>query len=246
MTSVAVKMGATIAPTLDEIASEWDRNVQSRAIELEGGLDQTYQRVLTPELNQLVKKFGSGKKVLDAGCGLGYLSAYLSGNGYRVVGIDISAESVKYARRRFTGPDFQESSITGFKQLHSGEFDTCVANMVFQNLVELEPNLHALYGLLSQHGILIASIPHPCFWLQTRRNGMDISFSYLETGYFKLHFKIHHGQVHPSPVTYIHRPISEYCRVLTQCGFRTVEFIEISDGEHKSDADALFCVCRKQ
>ena len=39
--------------------------------------------------------------VLDAGCGSGVISAYLSGKSRRVIGLDASADAIAFARRRF-------------------------------------------------------------------------------------------------------------------------------------------------
>ncbi len=48
----------------------------------------------------ILKEFGaSPKKILDIGCGAGFLSNYLSGLGHEVFGIDLSEESLKIARK---------------------------------------------------------------------------------------------------------------------------------------------------
>src|SRR5207237_2156474 len=43
----------------------------------------------------------AGKQVLDAGCGVGYGSACLARSAAHVVGVDVDANAVAYARRRY-------------------------------------------------------------------------------------------------------------------------------------------------
>ena len=45
--------------------------------------------------------FGVGKRVLDAACGEGYGSALMARAGARVLGVDISDETVAHARQRY-------------------------------------------------------------------------------------------------------------------------------------------------
>ena len=49
---------------------------------------------------QFAQHFANGKVVLDAGCGCGYGSDYLSHVASRVEGIDISVDAINYAKQQ--------------------------------------------------------------------------------------------------------------------------------------------------
>ena len=52
-----------------------------------------------------------GRKVVDAGCGAGRLSAHLSGAGLDVTGVDLSPEMVRVARRRHPRLSFEVGEL---------------------------------------------------------------------------------------------------------------------------------------
>ena len=52
---------------------------------------------------EFARPYCVGKHVLDAGCGVGYGSAFLSEAARSVVGVDVSADAIEYARARYGG-----------------------------------------------------------------------------------------------------------------------------------------------
>ncbi len=60
-------------------------------------LQELYYR---PVHRQLLDALPAGRQVLDAGCGTGQVLADLDGRGLRLVGLDLSAEMLRHARRR--------------------------------------------------------------------------------------------------------------------------------------------------
>src|SRR5947209_10327949 len=50
-------------------------------------------------------RLAHGKRVLDAGCGAGYGSAELAHTAQSVIGMDISAEAVEFARANYRLPN---------------------------------------------------------------------------------------------------------------------------------------------
>jgi SAM-dependent methyltransferase len=60
----------------------------------------------TIHLEAFAKALGIGRKILDAGCGPGHHSNFLHGLGHSVVGIDLSLEALRIARKFYLGPDF--------------------------------------------------------------------------------------------------------------------------------------------
>jgi SAM-dependent methyltransferase len=64
-------------------------------------------------------------RVLDVCCGTGYLAGLLAARGYRVTGIDASAEMIAYARQNVPAAAFQVADASRFHVL--GKFDGAVS-----------------------------------------------------------------------------------------------------------------------
>jgi 2-polyprenyl-3-methyl-5-hydroxy-6-metoxy-1,4-benzoquinol methylase len=234
-------------PSLDEIAAEWDRNVERRANELEDGIDGTYDGVLIPYMLRRLSECEQAERVLDVGCGLGFLANKFCEKGYKVEAIDISQKSIQYAEERFPAVKFYQSDVVSFSSTHiDTQYDVCVANMVLHNTPDLNQVTQAINSMLRPGGRLIVSIPHPRFWYRKRPIAKYIENSYLSEQFFKVAFKIRNGQTHPSPITYFHRWQNRYRDILTRSGFS----IENSDGERNSrescPPDLLLMICRKR
>lgn len=237
-----------LEPTLTEIANEWNCNVYTRAQELETKIDKTYLTVIVPfVLDTLHKLVSIEAKTLDVGCGLGHITGLISRNGYDVTGIDVAEKAIEYAKKTFTDTKYCCASIIGFSEENEENFDACVVNMVLHNLVDIKNNLLALNRILKAGGYVIASIPDPQYWFNKHHNlNTEFYFDYNTSSVYKIPFKIRRGSIHPSPITYIHRPIYQYNQLIKDAGFtvKTSQHPTLSNG--KLDTDILFCIWRKQ
>ncbi|MEU6721349.1 methyltransferase domain-containing protein [Nonomuraea sp. NPDC046802] len=104
----------------------------------------------------------AGRRVLDAGCGSGTLSAALCDRGAVVTGIDASAGMLALARRRL-GDDvaLHEVDLGDLLPFDDGAFDDVVASLVLHYLEDWGPTLAELRRVLRPGGRLIASVSHP-------------------------------------------------------------------------------------
>ena len=101
-----------------------------------------------------------GKHVLDAGCGVGYGSAFLGESARSVVGIDVSAEAIEYARKRYRRENL-EFAVGDLQGLERGdaEFDAVVAFEVIEHLPQPERFVAEARRVLKPDGVLVVSTP---------------------------------------------------------------------------------------
>ncbi|MCO1661084.1 class I SAM-dependent methyltransferase [Pseudonocardia humida] len=112
----------------------------------------------------------TGRRILDAGCGAGPLSAALRDRGARVTGIDASAGMLEVARRRL-GPDadLRVADLAEPLPFPDDSFDDVVASLVLHYLRDWGPTLAELRRVLVPGGRLIVSVDHPFALALTRR-----------------------------------------------------------------------------
>jgi ubiquinone/menaquinone biosynthesis C-methylase UbiE len=115
------------------------------------------------------RRYATGKRVLDAGCGTGYGSAELAQSAAAVTGVDISADAIDYARASYpiAGLEFLESSCTAVP-LPDHSFDVVVAFEVIEHLADYRAFLDECARLLTREGLLVISSPNKRYYSETR------------------------------------------------------------------------------
>ncbi len=99
-------------------------------------------------------------RVLDAGCGLGYMALYLAERGHEVVLCDHSAEMIQRAQQLFaeqaasTKVTFVESPVQSLSQHVDGEFDLLLFHAVLEWVSQPQQVLQQLLKLLHPQGYL--------------------------------------------------------------------------------------------
>lgn len=101
-----------------------------------------------------------GKRVLDAGCGVGYGSAFLGASARTVLGVDVSGEAIDYAAARYGGGNV-EFAVGDLEQLErdDAEFDAVVAFEVIEHLPQPERFVAEARRVLKADGVLVVSTP---------------------------------------------------------------------------------------
>jgi SAM-dependent methyltransferase len=193
--------------------------------------------LLNPTLFQLLPDV-NGKRVLDAGCGEGYLCRKLARLGARVTGVDFSREMLAIAGER-TDPALGIRYLYGNCErmdfLDAGSFDVVVSSMVLMDLADHRAALKSVHRALVEGGILVFSISHPCFttpgcgWVRDR-DGSKL--------YWKVDRYFHEGP-HEQPMPpgaeegmlLFHRTLSNYIRTLLNTGFVLLDVVEPKPAE---------------
>lgn len=142
----------------------WDRVADTYA-QTVGGDDDSFFRRFAPFL---WRELGDvqGLRVLDLGCGHGWLTAKLHHVGGDVVGIDGSAALIATARATYPELEFQVHDLTGGLPSSPGAYDRIVSHMVLMDIPDLAPMLADVATALAPNGVFVFSILHPCFFGQ--------------------------------------------------------------------------------
>lgn len=107
--------------------------------------------------------FLPARRVLDCACGLGYGSALLAERGAgEVVGIDVSADAIASASRRYARPGvaFLEADALALDPGRLGVFDLIVSLETIEHVPEPARLLDVFRSLLSSDGFVLVSCPN--------------------------------------------------------------------------------------
>ncbi|QHF95946.1 SAM-dependent methyltransferase [Streptomyces sp. NHF165] len=154
------------------------------------------------------------RRILDAGCGAGALSAELRDRGAEVTGVDAGAAMVALAERRLgDGVPLHVTDLRDPLPFEDGAFDDVVASLVLHYLEDWGPTLAELRRVLRPGGRLIASVDHPfvAYTLQEPRPDYSATTSYS----FEWSFD---GRL--VPMTFWRKPLHAMTGAFTAAGFR--------------------------
>ena len=109
----------------------------------------------------------SNSKLLDIGCGNGIFARKMSKEGINVTAFDFSENNIKNAKKydckNIHYHVLDATTYDDLINLGCNSFNGAVANMVLQDIPEIEVMFKALTHLLKDNGVFVFSIPHPCF-----------------------------------------------------------------------------------
>jgi SAM-dependent methyltransferase len=122
-------------------------------------------------------RLARGKYVLDAGCGAGYGAAELAQTAQSVVGADIAAEAVAFARAHYRQPhlEFEQASCTALPHPDAA-FDLVVAFEVIEHLPAWRDFLLEVRRVLAPTGQFIVSTPNKLYYAESRSDAGDNPF----------------------------------------------------------------------
>lgn len=123
---------------------------------------QIQQKVLSKAVLNALPKQGN-VKVLDAGCGPGWMSKILLDAGYKVEACDSSDLLIKFAQTHNKDINFCVANIEQSLPYPKESFDVVLMNMVGPDIKNLELAFKNLSPLLKEDGHLLLTIPNPEF-----------------------------------------------------------------------------------
>jgi 2-polyprenyl-6-hydroxyphenyl methylase/3-demethylubiquinone-9 3-methyltransferase len=101
-------------------------------------------------------------RILDLGCGNGYVSAELARLGHDVLGVDVSPDGIEIARRAYPAARFEVCSVYDERlaTLAGGPLDCVIALEVIEHLYYPRSLLSQAHALLRPGGRVIVSTPY--------------------------------------------------------------------------------------
>ncbi|MCC8250436.1 class I SAM-dependent methyltransferase [Saccharothrix luteola] len=172
----------------------------------------------------------AGRRILDAGCGAGTVTAALRDRGALVSGFDRSAKMVELARRRLgDDADLRVADITAPLPYPDAAFDDAVAALVLHYLEDWAGPLAELRRVLKPGGRLIVVVNHPIIIKLA-----DPAADYFATSKWSSEYSFN-GQ--SAVLTCWHRPLHAMTDAFTAAGFRTAV---ISEPHPAPEARELF------
>lgn len=197
-------------------ATDYDSFASAYAVENEKGLFNAYYA--HPAMVRLAGDV-SGRRVLDAGCGTGPLTAALRAQGATVTGFDVSAAMVDLARLRLgDDADLHVADLAAPLQYADAEFDDVVANLVLHYLEDWGGPLSELRRVLKPGGRLILSVNHPAAY----------AIVYPEADYFAVtkYSEDYTFDGQTVWLTFWHRPLHAMADAFAAAGFRITTISE--------------------
>jgi SAM-dependent methyltransferase len=129
--------------------------------------NSAHEYLLGPVFAYLDEHLGGRRgRVLDLGCGNGYVSSRLAAAGHTVVGVDVSADGIEQGRAAHPGVVFHVASIydEGVAEKIGRDFDAVIALEVVEHLFYPKLLFERTRTLLRADGRLIASTPYHGYW----------------------------------------------------------------------------------
>lgn len=183
-----------------------------------------------------------GARVLDAGCGTGYLARILAKRGAAVVGVDFSGGLLSIAREEEAKDPleivYHEANLADLSFLEDTSFDAAVSNVVLQDVHRHEDAIAEVFRVLRPGGRFVFSITHPAFdrppgrWVREPEDSERVEDvqGLLMGAYFDRRAISWAPRGKPGALGF-HRPLRDYFEALSAAGFVVRRLEEPLPGE---------------
>ena len=112
-----------------------------------------------PAVHQILARYPVAT-ALDAACGTGRHTEYLTSLGHQVTGVDATPEMLELAAAKVPGATFETADLTALP-FPDGHFDIAVCSLALTHSPDLGPPISELARVLRPGGHLVISDVHP-------------------------------------------------------------------------------------
>jgi len=178
----------------------------------------------------------AGLRVLDAGCGEGYLARVLAAGGAQVTGIDISPRLIRLAREQDSGgaSDYRAADLCAPLPEYERYFDAVASYLALNDVHDHRGFAGTLGAVLKPGGRLVLALNNPYSYV-VRRHVADYFASgvpYPYRGMAAQGLKVH----------FYHRTLEEYLDAFFGGGLRLTKLVDLGtvvDNAHRAPIDTL-------
>lgn len=195
--------------------NNYDQNADFWVQIIRGNRDRYRTELTNPALLDSLGTV-NGMRVLDAGCGEGYLTRKLASSGANALGVDSSRNLIDAASHFVpsgaSSPAFEVQDVNDLR-LDSGSFDLVVCNHLMNDLPDPTGPIREFSRVLRPGGRLAVLMLHPCFYSDRASRGDDQGpgLAYFSARKISQKFNVD-GVISPAEVTSYHRPLEFYIR----------------------------------
>lgn len=160
----------------------------------------------------------AGKRVLELGCGGGQSSIAFAREGAHVIGVDISAKQLAYARklseRHEVRVEFKQGDLADLAFIPAGSIDVVFSSYAFQYVERFDRLCRSVERVLSHRGLFVFSHDHPVWDCYDKLTGA------LKRSYYDTNPEDWFWRDNPeSPrMRSWHRPVSDIIETVTRAG----------------------------
>lgn len=201
----------------DPIIDSWKSNAPAWIATVEGEELESRKLVTNQAIVDVVLKY-QPKKVLDVGCGEGWLCRALQQHGIETLGVDAVADFIAHARQQGAGlfeqATYQE--LIQHKPLTSIPFDAVVINFALLEQETTKALLPALRNYLSSSGYLFIQTLHPHSFnnhVPYQSGWHDEDWSLMKQQFTK-------------PYRWYYRTLEDWIKLFLNSGYQLVELRE--------------------
>ncbi|MEZ0542281.1 class I SAM-dependent methyltransferase [Fibrella arboris] len=137
---------------------------QARPLQYLAEQEGIYWTILKSIQDQLIVQTD---RILEVGCGLGYLTYALRQEGYLATGIDISPEAISNATACY-GPYYRAENIIGLSGRSQERYDVIIMTELIEHLEDPLLFLSEVRQLLAPNGKLLITTPNKSFLHKNR------------------------------------------------------------------------------
>lgn len=142
------------APAEDQSKADelYDRADYFAGAEIDPGLWTQMQFPIVADI-QKIKSHG---RLLDVGCGMGFLVKHARDKGFEAMGIDLNPHAVEWGRKHLAVP----IEVKDLSTIENQSVDIIVANHVIEHVSQPKEFLALLRSKLRPDGILVVAVPN--------------------------------------------------------------------------------------
>ncbi len=106
-----------------------------------------------------INTLDSNAKILEVGCGYGYLTYSLQQLGYNVLGIDLAQPAINFAKKNF-GDFYSCLEVSSLKNTDDNKFDLIISTEVIEHTLNPSEFVGKLFSLLGKNGKILLTTPN--------------------------------------------------------------------------------------